>query len=89
MWTVVAFTSTDYVRTVLLTILLPEHFAADFYLLSLLSSFTEESEMVGIVSSALNTEGETGNLVEVKFQKTPSQVKKYLEAEPKALGVCG
>ncbi|GAA6082541.1 uncharacterized protein si:ch211-212k18.8 isoform X1 [Tachysurus ichikawai] len=43
--------------------------------------------MVGIVSSALNTEGETGNLVEVKFQKTPSQVKKYLEAEPKALGV--
>ncbi|XP_047671544.1 uncharacterized protein si:ch211-212k18.8 isoform X2 [Tachysurus fulvidraco] len=43
--------------------------------------------MVGIVSSALNTEGETGNLVEVKFQKNPSQAKKYLEAEPKALGV--
>ncbi|KAK2860582.1 hypothetical protein Q7C36_004748 [Tachysurus vachellii] len=47
----------------------------------------EESEMVGFVAGDLKPEGETGNLVELNFQKNPSQAKKYLEAEPKALGV--
>ncbi|KAK3546398.1 hypothetical protein QTP70_026287 [Hemibagrus guttatus] len=47
----------------------------------------EESEMEGIVSSAHNTGSETGALVEVKFEKNPYQTQKYLEAEPKALGV--
>lgn len=44
--------------------------------------------MESIVPSALNTRSETGALVEVKFQKNPYQTQKYLEAEPKALGVC-
>ncbi|XP_017328268.1 uncharacterized protein LOC124625949 [Ictalurus punctatus] len=47
----------------------------------------EEGEMESIVPSALNTRSETGALVEVKFQKNPYQTQKYLEAEPKALGV--
>ncbi|KAB5579449.1 hypothetical protein PHYPO_G00195190 [Pangasianodon hypophthalmus] len=48
---------------------------------------TDEGEMESIVPSALNTGSETGTLVEVKFQKNPYQTQKYLEAEPKALGV--
>ncbi|XP_062850168.1 uncharacterized protein si:ch211-212k18.8 isoform X1 [Trichomycterus rosablanca] len=36
---------------------------------------------------ALIPASETGALVEVKFQKNPYQEQKYLEAEPKALGV--
>ncbi|KAF4089357.1 hypothetical protein AMELA_G00065240 [Ameiurus melas] len=47
----------------------------------------EEGEMENIVPSDLNTRSETGSLVEVKFQKNPYQTQKYLEAEPKALGV--
>ncbi|KAF4089356.1 hypothetical protein AMELA_G00065230 [Ameiurus melas] len=47
----------------------------------------EEGEMENIVPSDLNTRSETGALVEVKFQKNPYQTQKYLEAEPKALGV--
>lgn len=50
--------------------------------------FTEEGDMEGVVPIALNAGTETGTLVEVKFQKTPYQTQKYLEAEPKALGVC-
>ncbi|XP_022518722.2 uncharacterized protein LOC111189325 isoform X2 [Astyanax mexicanus] len=34
-----------------------------------------------------NSPSETGALVEVTFQKDPNQELKYLEAEPKALGV--
>ncbi|XP_060790368.1 uncharacterized protein LOC132894494 [Neoarius graeffei] len=47
----------------------------------------EEGEMESITANALNTGGETGALMEVKFQKKPDQTQKYLEAEPKALGV--
>ncbi|KAK2860581.1 hypothetical protein Q7C36_004747 [Tachysurus vachellii] len=47
----------------------------------------EESEIESIVPSALNTGTEPGPLVEVKFQKNTYQTQKYLEAEPKALGV--
>ncbi|XP_053089034.1 uncharacterized protein LOC128318084 isoform X2 [Pangasianodon hypophthalmus] len=46
-----------------------------------------EGEMESIVPSALNTGSETGTLVEVKFQKNSYRTQKYLEAEPKALGV--
>ncbi|KAB5579450.1 hypothetical protein PHYPO_G00195200 [Pangasianodon hypophthalmus] len=46
-----------------------------------------EGEMESIVPSALNTGRETGTLVEVKFQKNSYRIQKYLEAEPKALGV--
>lgn len=60
----------------------------NYYLVSLILCFTEEGEMESIVPSALNTRSETGALVEVKFQKNPYQTQKYLEAEPKALGVC-
>lgn len=52
-------------------------------------SSTDESEMEGIVARALNTGSEIGALVEVNFEKNPFQTQKYLEAEPKALGVCG
>ncbi|XP_027025313.1 membrane-spanning 4-domains subfamily A member 4A-like isoform X2 [Tachysurus fulvidraco] len=48
---------------------------------------SEESEIESIVPSALNTGTEPGTLVEVKFQKNTYQIQKYLEAEPKALGV--
>ncbi|KAG7330097.1 hypothetical protein KOW79_006319 [Hemibagrus wyckioides] len=47
----------------------------------------DESEMEGIAARALNTGSETGALVEVMFEKNPYQTQKYLEAEPKALGV--
>ncbi|XP_022518767.2 uncharacterized protein LOC107197785 isoform X2 [Astyanax mexicanus] len=54
----------------------------------------DEAE-VEIIDSAEHCEGghnhnspsETGALVEVSFQKNPNQVLKYLEAEPKVLGV--
>uniref|UniRef100_A0A3B1ITG3 Uncharacterized LOC107197785 n=1 Tax=Astyanax mexicanus TaxID=7994 RepID=A0A3B1ITG3_ASTMX len=56
--------------------------------------FPDEAE-VEIIDSAEHCEGghnhnspsETGALVEVSFQKNPNQVLKYLEAEPKVLGV--
>ncbi|XP_060790344.1 uncharacterized protein si:ch211-212k18.8 isoform X2 [Neoarius graeffei] len=47
----------------------------------------EEGEMESVTANALNTGGETGALVDVTFQKNPYQTQKYLEAEPKALGV--
>ncbi|KAF7706273.1 membrane-spanning 4-domains subfamily A member 4A-like [Silurus meridionalis] len=46
-----------------------------------------DGDMESIVPNVQNIGSETGALVEVKFQKTPYQTQKYLEGEPKALGV--
>ncbi|KAF5907098.1 membrane-spanning 4-domains subfamily A member 4A-like [Clarias magur] len=47
----------------------------------------DEGEMEKIVPSALNAGSDTGTLVQVSFQKNPYQTQKYLEGEPKALGI--
>ncbi|KAG7330098.1 hypothetical protein KOW79_006320 [Hemibagrus wyckioides] len=47
----------------------------------------EEGEMEHIAPSSLNTGIEPGTLVEVKFEKNPYRTQKYLESEPKALGL--
>uniref|UniRef100_A0A672QJZ0 Uncharacterized protein n=1 Tax=Sinocyclocheilus grahami TaxID=75366 RepID=A0A672QJZ0_SINGR len=49
----------------------------------------EEAEVSGFVSvvTAAQSKGEAGTLLEVTFQRNPCQKYKYLEAEPKILGV--
>ncbi|KAF7706274.1 uncharacterized protein LOC124386838 [Silurus meridionalis] len=46
-----------------------------------------DGEIENTISSSLNTGSGTGAAVEVKFEKNPIHTQKYLEAEPKALGV--
>ncbi|KAM9501013.1 membrane-spanning 4-domains subfamily A member 4A [Clarias gariepinus] len=48
---------------------------------------TDEGELEKIVPSALNAGSDSGALVQVTFQKNPYQTQKYLEGEPKALGI--
>lgn len=48
--------------------------------------YLEQAE-IHFSPDAVSPASETGALVEVKFQKNPHQNEKYLEAEPKALGV--
>lgn len=43
--------------------------------------------MSDVAAQSASDSGEAGTLVEVTFQKNPRQKYKYLEAEPKILGV--
>ncbi|XP_016330245.1 uncharacterized protein LOC107679252 [Sinocyclocheilus anshuiensis] len=54
-----------------------------------MTSEPEEAEVSGVVSAvaAAQSTGEAGTLLEVTFQRNPRQKYKYLEAEPKILGV--
>lgn len=51
------------------------------------SSGEPEADVSDVAAQSASDSGEAGTLVEVTFQKNPRQKYKYLEAEPKILGV--